>query len=176
MSASVQKGTGPAEIVQLHDVVSTGPDKVTAFGGTGGGGNSVDSETKNYVDAKTEATRAENSAQFAHVDSRFSQVDSRFSQVDARFAEVVARLDALHPATWQQNLAVALSVAIAVLGIILAVLAYSGDRFDGGIAAGAIVDQALAAQSARDDAQDQKLDALLTAVDAIGRKLDEGSN
>ena len=77
-------------------------------GGGNGSGTTVTPETQRYVDLKTDATRAQN---------------------DARFAEILVKLDNLpRPMTWQQCAAV---VATA-LGIMLAILAFSADRFDGG--------------------------------------------
>lgn len=105
----------------------------------------MDSETKNYLDAKVDAVKAQN---------------------DARFAEVMAKLDALHPATWQQNLAVGASIAVAVVSIIFAVLAFAGDRFDGGIAATSLIDKALEEQQQLNQVRDNQIQKLIDALEA----------
>jgi hypothetical protein len=107
----------------------------------GGGGISVDTETKNYVDAKMEAVRAQN---------------------DARFAEVLTKLDGVEvPSIWQ--IVSALAVAI---GIVFGVLAYASDRFDGGLSASSIVQQQYKNEEAILD-QEAKLDRILGILDSI---------
>lgn len=67
-------------------------------------------ETQRYIDVKTEATRAQN---------------------DAKFTEVISKIDNFpKPLTWQQ----AAAVMITGIGVMLAILAFAGDRFDGGMA------------------------------------------
>ena len=86
-----------------------GPNSTKKSGGNGGG-TTVTPETQRYVDARTEATRAQN---------------------DAKFAEVIAKIDGFpKPLTWQQ----AAAVVATGIGIVLAILAFAGDRFDGGMA------------------------------------------
>ena len=64
------------DVVPIKDVVNkrTQPHIKSPKTGGGNGGPTVDTETQRYVDAKTEATRAQN---------------------DARFAEVITKLDTL---------------------------------------------------------------------------------
>jgi hypothetical protein len=102
----------------------------------------VDTETKNYLDAKVDAVRAQN---------------------DARFAEVLSKIGALHPATWQQNVA----IAVGAVGLGLAALALAGDRFDGGLAASSLLDKVTAEQAVRDTAQDAKLEQILQAIQSL---------
>lgn len=116
-------------------------------GGSGGGGPIVDTHTKDYVDANIRAARAENSASFAKLE---------------------AKIDALPraPSLWQIA-----SVVAAGITTLLAIGAFAADRFDGGIAAGALVEQAVdrihQVQAVRDDKQDERLDQILKALDSI---------
>jgi len=110
-------------------------------GGPSGGGTTVDTETKNYVDAKTEATRAQN---------------------DARFTEVLTKLDEKKPMTWQQCAAIVASG----LGIMLAILSFAGDRFDGGMSHGETV--------GKDAAETRAIAVQNTAaVEALSTKVEE---
>ena len=84
-----------------------------------------------YVDAKAEATRAQN---------------------DARFAEILARLDRM-PSNWSMAGMIAAATA-TIFGGLLAVLAFGGDRFDGGVqAASASIRQAIEASIEAEDAK-----------------------
>ena len=80
----------------------------------GGGGErpTVDTETRNYVDARTEATRSQNEAQFARIMARLEQTPTTRELVK-----------------WIVGSAIALFTAF------VAVLAFGGDRFDSGVAA-----------------------------------------
>lgn len=121
--------------------------------GGGGGGGPVDTGTKDYVDAKTDATRFQN---------------------DARFAEVIARLDKV-PSLWQLIAtvgSVGLTVLVALVGTFLAVVQFGGDRFDGGMSAASVsVNQAI---EARDTAQKnaERINQMDQKVDDVDRKLD----
>lgn len=80
------------------------------YGGGGGGGRMSDFSAKDYVDARIDQARA---------------------NTDARFAEVLAKLESLGTKMVTKR---SLWEAVAVIvGIILAVLAFGGDRFDGGV-------------------------------------------
>lgn len=106
----------------------------------------MDAETKNYLDAKVDAVKSQN---------------------DARFAEVLSKIDGLHPATWQQNAAIAVGIAVGSLSLVFAVLAFSSDRFDGSLAASALIDTVTQEQIVRDAAQDAKLDQIFQAVQGL---------
>lgn len=77
--------------------------------------NPMDAETQRYVDLKADVTRAQN---------------------DARFAEVLARLDKM-PSVWAMG-GMFVASTFAVIGALLAFLAYGGDRFDGGMSAASV--------------------------------------
>lgn len=131
--------TSPIELA-VDNTISTTPAFVVYNGG--GGGPPVDAETKNYLDAKVDAVKAQN---------------------DARFAEVLSKINGLHPATWQQIAA----IAVGTVGLVFAVLAFSSDRFDGGLAASALIDKVTQEQTVRDNAQDEKLDQIFQAVQSL---------
>lgn len=114
------------------------------FSGGSGGKPPVDSETKNYVDAKAESVSAQNSASFAKLEAK----------IDAQ----------PKPATiWQIA-----GVAGATLTAALAIAAFASDRFDGGIAASSLVDAAVnrisEEQAARDAEQDANMQRILNAI------------
>lgn len=102
----------------------------------------MDSETKNYVDAKMESVKAQN---------------------DARFSEVISRLDSMHPATWWQN---GLLLAAAI-GFVFAILAYSSDRFDSGVASMGAVEEAIDLQRETNAAQDVRLDKIISTLETL---------
>lgn len=114
-------------------------------------GGPMDSETKTYIDAKTEATRAQN--------------DARFADVRADIATLISKVDA---APTKQTLWSAVGVTV---GVLLAAFAIAGDRFDGGVGLASLsVQQAedakriSAGNSERMDEIDQKLDVLIRLI------------
>lgn len=113
---------------------------------TGGGGSSVDTETKNYVDANMRAVKAENNASFSRLEGEIDHIPTP-------------------PSIWQIA-----GVVVAGIGALVAIAAFSSDRFDGGIAANAVVDSAIsrlaAEQSERDARQDARLEQILKAVES----------
>jgi hypothetical protein len=109
----------------------------------GGGGFTVDSETKNYLDAKVDAVKAQN---------------------DARFTEVLSEIRMIKPgATWQQFA----GLLFGAVTFVFAILAFSSDRFDGGLSAIAIKDQISSEQDERDAAQDARLDRIIDAIENL---------
>jgi hypothetical protein len=114
-------------------------------------------ETKDYIDAKVDAVRAQN--------------DARFAEVLANVSVLSSKIDALPSpvSIWQ-----IWGVALSTLGLAIAIAAFASDRFDGGISASAVVDQATsqitANQAKRDAAQDAKLDLILEKLDGMKPK------
>lgn len=114
-------------------------------------GVTLDTETHRYIDKSIEAVKAQN---------------------DARFSEVLFELRSLREGsiTWKQVWGAAAATTISVAGILLTVLAISGDRFDGGLAASSIVESAVQRmatdQTERDAAQDARIDRILNALEA----------
>jgi hypothetical protein len=143
-SPVLQSVSTPALSIAVDNTTSTTSEMKIYSGG--GGGPTVDAETKNYLDAKVDSVKAQN---------------------DARFAEVLAKLDVvserivhLEPLSiWK--LASVAAVSVVTLLTIMGIMA---DRFDGGIAANGLVSAFQKDQAARDAAQDAKLD---TAIDLL---------
>lgn len=77
----------------------------------------TDITMKDYVDAQTQATRSQNDARFAEVISELRTLDSKLSHL---------------PSVLTVWAAVFTGVA-SILGVVLGVLAFGGDRFDGGV-------------------------------------------
>ena len=123
-------------------------------GGGSGGGPTVDSETKNYLDAKMDSVKAQN-------DARFSEVLSGIGRVDDRVSHIAS------PMTWQQAALTMGSVGLVLIGIVFAALSYASDRFDGGISASGLLDEFAQSQTDRDVGQDAKLDKILGKLDAL---------
>ena len=123
------------------------PKRPRSFSGGTGGRRGVEAETKNYLDAKMDSVRAQN---------------------DARFSEVLSRLDGIKdlPKFWPLVAAIAVAV-VTIIGISVTVLSYASDRFDGGLAASALIDQITNDQAGRDAGQDAKLDKILGKLDSI---------
>lgn len=111
----------------------------------------MDAETQRYVDKSMETVRAQNDARFAEVLSRIDIVSVKIDH-------------APRPLTVLQFLLGSAGALAVTLGVVFAVLAYASDRFDGGLAATAVVDKITSDQLARDSAQDAKLDQIIEAV------------
>lgn len=113
---------------------------------TGGGDDTsgyMEPASKEYVDLKTALTSAQNDARFAEV---LSEIRSLRGLVEGK------------PSTWQMVGAV-FAGAATILGVILAALAYGGDRFDGGIG--------LADQRQEQIQRDAEQDAIIKRLDAL---------
>lgn len=114
-----------------------------AFGGGGGGPVEPSVPLKDYVDKGDEATLA---------------------RAEKAVSELSAKIDALPG----RILWIAAGTVVATVGLIVAILAFGSDRFDGGAAAvGSMADQVVTsreqdrAQSAAIDQVNQKLDTLI---------------
>lgn len=92
----------------------------TSFGSGSGGGLFVDAETKNYLDAKVDAVKAQN-------DARFAEVRSGLDNVLAQISIISSKIDDKPSLAWL------IGVGFAGVLAIVALLAFGGDRFDGGV-------------------------------------------
>jgi hypothetical protein len=137
-----------------HEAVRNKLDQIAsqkeALKGGGGGGtfNGMDPASKEYVDMKVEAA---------------------ISRIEGKFDLLNQRMDNL-----ERNTPSALSIwgavftgSVAVVGLLLAALAYGGDRFDGGVS----IAEQMRAQSERDAAQDAKMNEVFTRLDAAVDRL-----
>ena len=91
-------------------------------------------ETQRYVDAKTDATRAQNDARFAEVLTSISTLSDKIGGLPSA----------------RSNIATVVGTGFAIFLGLVAVLAFAGDRFDGGMAAstdGAIAREIITQQS-----------------------------
>lgn len=111
-------------------------------GGDGGSGIHMDLITP-YIDAKMGEARV-----------------NIISELEKSIMPMKGRLDKL-PTTWAM-----VSIAGATFLGLLAVLAFAGDRFDGGMSAGTSFAQEIAAQKARDEKQ-------TALIEEVSKKIDE---
>lgn len=117
----------------------------------------MDPGTQHYIDAKTEATRAQN---------------------DARFAEILARLEQTPTIDELRKLVV--TTGIAIVAAMIALFAFGADRFGSGMTAASLIyDQSEdARQMAMENAKNIKemredLDAMREDLDTLIRIIGE---
>ncbi len=110
----------------------------------------MDTETKRYVDANMRAVKAENSASFAQLGAKIDAIP-------------------ISPNIWQ-ILAAPAATAVGIFSI----LAFAGDRFDGGISAYGLLDEYRAEQIERDRTQDARLDRILNTLEGLNDKPEGG--
>ncbi|WP_187430020.1 hypothetical protein ROLI_026570 [Roseobacter fucihabitans] len=122
--------------------------------GSGGGGFEVDAETKNYLDAKVEAVKAQN--------------DARFSEVITKLDSFNGKLDSFNPVSWQQQAGIAITGIVVTIGLVFSVLAYASDRFDSGIGAMGAIDDTLDVQRELNAAQDKRLNRVIQLLERQG--------
>lgn len=154
-STTSYKGREPREGVIVRGKGYFGAASGGSVRSAKAGGITLDTETHRYIDKSIEAVKAQN---------------------DARFSEVLFELRSLREGsiTWKQVWGAAAATTISVAGILLTVLAISGDRFDGGLSASSIVENAVqqiaAEQVQRDAAQDARIDRILEALESQATK------
>lgn len=98
---------------------------------------------KDYIDARADAVRAENESRFSDV---LSEIKGLKSLVESK------------PSTWQMVGAI-FGAAATILGVLLAALAFGGDRFDGGLG--------MAEQRQEQIQRDTDQDAIIKRLDAL---------
>lgn len=160
MSVSESSGTGPAKIVQLDDRRSDPPtEKTKIFGGGSGGGGMlpVDSETKNYLDAKMDTVKAQN--------------DARFTDVNSKLDRLVTLIETAPKPLGFWQLAGMAATSVVALITLLGVFA---DRFDGGISAFGLLDEFMKTQAERDAGQDARLERLLVTIEERSNQPQQG--
>ena len=111
----------------------------------------MQSYAKDYVDQKLETERA-------RTDTRFAELSGK---IDTMSAMIEGRLRGI-PSRWEMWLGL-LGVVVAVVGMVFTGLSYSGGRFDAGIG---LADQRQE-QLQRDEAQDERLDQILRAIEGL---------
>ncbi len=126
------------------------------------------SPTTDYVDSRTtEQAPRDRPMDREYTDAKMETVRA---QNDARFAEVMAKLEIMsRTSITKRELWAATGTSIAaILGVILAVLAFAGDRFDAGIGFSSQV----AEQAAIDASQDAKFDLVIDKLDNVADRLE----
>lgn len=123
--------------------------KRVSFGDGNGGGGNMDADK--YIDAKIDTVRAQN---------------------DARFAEVVGKLGNIeHTLSGQPSVASLIGTsaitALTILGLIVALLAFGGDRFDGGVQVSSVVVQQAQDAKALAQKNQQKMGELSEKLDIL---------
>ena len=120
----------------------------------------MDPGTQHYIDAKTEATRAQN---------------------DARFAEILARLERAPTIDELRKLVVttAITTILTLIAAMIALFAFGADRFSGGMTAASLIyDQSAEARTmAIENAKNiremrEDIDTMREALDAMREDLD----
>lgn len=119
------------------------PERELPLFGGGGGGTSGGMDA---VDAKVAAAEA---------------------RTDTKFAELRRDLDqfATKGTVWK-GVASTIAAVVTAVGVLLAVLAFGGDRFDAGVVAGGALAPYAEQQRSRDTQQDRKLDEILRRLPA----------
>lgn len=133
--------------------------------------------TKDEIEAKSAAIDAKLSATEARIEASMSSMRTSFAeftaQMTTRMGSIETELKHM-PTTWTMITTMG-GFSAAVVGVILGVMSFAADRFDGGFAMGSGLSapfeairaenrQLVAEQAARIDALDRKLDVLLDAV------------
>lgn len=158
MAKTSNAETDPAKVVSLDSRREDQESKATAYGGgDGGGGEKVDAETQRYVDKSMDSVKAQN---------------------DARFADVMATLRSIQENTisWKGVWGAAGATTVAVAGVVLAALAIGGDRFDGGMAAGVVLEESrqnaerITKMIEAAEIRDGQINAIVTAIEAQNAK------
>ncbi len=90
------------------------------------------------------------------VDAKISASEAR---TDTKFAEL--RGDLKEFATKNTVWGAAATAIVSILGVLLALVAFGGDRFDAGVSAGSALSPYAEQQRERDQAQDRKFDEIL---------------
>ena len=133
--------------------------------------------TRDEIEAKSAAIDAKLSATEARIEASMSSMRTSFAeftaQMTTRMGSIETELKHM-PTTWTMITTMG-GFSAAVVGVILGVMSFAADRFDGGFAMGSGLSapfeairaenrQLVAEQAARIDALDRKLDVLLDAV------------
>jgi hypothetical protein len=120
-------------------------------GGKGGGGVETTIPIKDYIDARDDAVEARLSSKLDGVLSELSKLP-KVSDLEANRRSTVNNI-------W--------GGVAAVLGVILAFLAFGGDRFDGGMSVSPVIAQVQQSQKTIDESQDAKQALLDDKLDIV---------
>ncbi|ETX26546.1 hypothetical protein [Roseivivax isoporae] len=118
----------------------------------------MESFAKDYVDQKFETERARTEVRFAELSGKMDTLSTKMDGVNHRMDGMVKRRD-----IW--------AAAGTTIGILLAFLAFAGNRFDAGLGLSPAISQIEERQEARDAAQDARFDDLGQKLDAVLERL-----
>ncbi|MUZ66360.1 hypothetical protein [Agrobacterium vitis] len=151
--------------------------------------------SRDELDAKLDASSARMEATEARMDAKLSQIGGDFNRIASDIAQTITalRTDMAQTTTaLRADIAVvnarletvprvggmiitAISAVVSVVGIILAVLAFGGDRFDGGVQiTSATVEAAIDAKSTADETT-KKVEELRRSVEALTKALNSST-
>ncbi|MFP5076715.1 hypothetical protein ACLE20_05360 [Rhizobium sp. YIM 134829] len=179
---------------KIFDPENRFPAALAENEGLGGGGGASaatgrpkqdpDMPSRDELDAKAATIDAKLSATEARIEASMSSMRTSFAEHTAHVNQALTRMqgdvsaiqvELKHmPTTWTMITTMG-GFSAAVVGVILGVMSFASDRFDGGFAMGSGLSapfeairaenrQLVAEQSKRIDALDRKLDVLIDAV------------
>lgn len=96
------------------------------------------------------------------MDSVKYQIEAVEARTDTKFSELRRDMDsfATRSTVWG-GVGATIAAIVTAVGVLLAVIAFGGDRFDAGVSAGGALSPYAEQQRSRDTAQDKKLDEIL---------------
>ena len=96
------------------------------------------------------------------VDATDAKIAAAEARTDTKFAELRRDMDAFATrGTVWKGVASTIAAIVTAVGVVLAVMAFGGDRFDAGVGAGGALAPYAEQQRTRDAMQDRKLDEIL---------------
>ncbi|MCF1446614.1 MULTISPECIES: hypothetical protein [Rhizobium/Agrobacterium group] len=148
--------------------------------------------SRDEIDAKLDASSARMEATEARMDAKLSQIGGDFNRIASDIAQTITALRADMAQTTtalRADIAVVnarletvprvggmIITAISAVGVILAVLAFGGDRFDGGVQiTSASVEAALDAKSTADETA-KKVEELRRSVEALTKAVNNSTS
>lgn len=129
-------------------------------GGSGGGGGDAYTLLA-LVDAKVAAGEDRVMLQVAKETTELER------QLSAQITGIEKKLGEFRPgASWQQIA----GIAFALLTAIFAILAFASDRFDSGVSSMGAIEEALDTQREANAAQNERIDRIISAIEALNSK------
>jgi prefoldin subunit 5 len=127
---------------------------------------------KDYVDARLEAASSRTDAQIVRLETRIDGVDHKIDGLAGRMDLIADRLQDLkqNTLTKMEAFAGAVTFFIAMVGVLVGILAYGGDRADAGFGLGSTVENRLVQSQKESDA---KFESLGERIENVGAKADQ---
>lgn len=124
--------------------------------------NFSETQSSNVTDPRT-PTREE-------VDAKLAAVEAR---LDSKLSRIEAKLDVMNVPTIGQIIATVASGTAAVLAIGIAIIAFGGDRFDGGVGIGNTLEEIRQDQRKVDEGQDKDRREIFQMLRGISSQIEE---